>query len=252
MLFLRTNEQHAGTFVFVDDYKSAIRIADSPSVTRLLDAQSLSGKPEEQIASLLTASLETFSGRMLYQSLSDLVGLQGKQAGPAIKTLLDHSQDPVTRGQALEALIHVGDYSRLAEAAEYLNSERESDTAVLNAKKSPSYQMSHVRDAELVAKYCIPLLRHPSDFVRRDAAYAVRKAKLRSAVPELLKGLEDSDPDTRYHCLMGLAGILGRDGDWAPSKEVYEKSEPDYIRRWKTWWEDEGQFFLAEPPPRIP
>jgi hypothetical protein len=242
VLLLCPNKERTGTYVFTNPYKSAIRIADSPGVSRLLEAQPPAGEPVLQIAALLVASLKVGSREMVEQTLTDLVNLQGKQAAPAIKALLDHSKDPAIRGEALSVLIRVGDYSRLKETVEFVSSGDESDPVVLSVKINLSTQMSLVSDADLVAKYYLPLLRNPSDFVRQDAAYAIRHAKLRSAAPQLIEGLEDSDLETRYQCLMGLAETMGWSNYWAPSKELFEQNERGYIRQWKTWWHDIGQF----------
>jgi len=228
VLFLRAPKQGTESYTFVNDYHSAIRIADSPAVTRLLEAQSPQGKPEEQIARLLTTSLEATSDTMF---MEDLINLQGKQAIPAIKALLDHSKDPGTRENCLIALIRFGDYSRLKEAVEFLNSYP-------GGGQRLSARMAQVTDTNLVAEYYVPLLQHPSDFVRRWAAYAVRHARLRSAAPQMIKGLEDSDLDTRYQCLMGLGETVG--GPAGIATDLFKKNESKYIMQWKTWWDTKG------------
>jgi len=189
VLLLKTNEKSAGVFMFVNEYRSAIRLADTPAVTRLLEAQPPFEKSEPQIASLLTASLEGFSRKTFGQELSDLASLLGKQASPTIITLVDHAKDAVIRGQALTSLVRLGDYSRLAEGVEFLLSEGESDSAVLNAKVELSNAMAFVKDAALAGKYFIPLMQNPSVFIRQNAVYAVRQSRLRIAVPYFIKGL---------------------------------------------------------------
>lgn len=241
VLFLKTNEKGTGAFSFANEYRSVIRIADSPAVTHMLEAQLPLSKPEQQIASLLTVSLDVSSIATIEQTLADLTSLEGKRAGATINTLLDRSREPAIRGEALATLIRLADYTRLAEAVEFLLSERESDRAVINAKVNLSIQMALVNESELVAKYYIPLLRHPTEFIRRDAFHAVRKARARIMAPELISGLEDNNQDIRYDCVMGLAGALGRTDDWEPSKEVFQKNECDYIRRWQTWWDSGGR-----------
>ncbi len=242
VLFLRTSDRDAEAYVFENNYQSAVRIADTPDVTRLLQRRSTRDKPE-QIASLLSASMMVADREKVGQALSDLVNLQGKQASPAIKALLDRSRDAAIRGDALTALLQVGDNSRLSEAVEFVLSENESDRAVLGAKQLLSSRMGLVTDPQLVAKHYFPLLQDHRSFVRQNAAYAIRKAKLQIAAPLLIKGLKDSDPETRYHCLMGLAATLG----WsAPSQELFEKNERDYIELWQRWWEGSGQFEFVE------
>jgi len=236
MVFLRTPKPGEESYTFANAFKSAIRITDSQAVTRLLAEPPLDN-PEKQIAALLNASLDALPGgrsSLKSDAMSDLINLQGKQAIPAIKALLDRSKEPAVRENCLIALIRMGDCSRLKEAVEFLNSYPGRGQLL-------SSQIAQVTDTNLVAKYCVPLMRHPSDFVRRDAAYAVWHANLRSAVPQMIKGLEDSDLDTRYNCLMGLAVTLRRPNDWSPSIGLFEKNESEYINRWKTWWEKSGR-----------
>lgn len=240
IVFLCGNGQNAGSYVLANDYRSAIRIPECQAVTRLLEGQTLAGKTEAQITSLLIASLDVCSSDMIENALSDLVSLEGRQAITTINGLLDRCKVPAVQGEALAALIRLGDYTRLPKGVDFLQSG-EADCAVRNAKINLSGQLSLVTNAELVARYYIPLLRHSSEFVRRDAAYAVRRSKARIAVPQLIGGLQDSDQEVRYHCLMALAEIFGHTGGWAPSKEVFEKNERDYIGRWQTWWDNGGR-----------
>lgn len=238
VLFLRAPKKDAEYYTFVNDYKSAIRIADTPEINQMLEGKVPKGNIEEYIASLLAISLENFSGGPFLYGMDDLANLSGKEAAPAIKNILDHTKDPFNRGQALITLFNIGDYARFDEAMDYISSADESALNISALKGILSSRIALIKDTNLVAKYCVPLMQHPKDFVRRDAAYAIRHAHLRSAVPQMIKGLEDSDLDTRYQCLMGLGETVG--GPAGIAKELFKKNESEYISKWKTWWDTKG------------
>ena len=243
VLFLSTNVQQTAAYSLANDYQSAIGIADSTTVTQLLGARPVSKSPEQQIASLLIASLDgdDCSRRRVDQILSDLASLQKTNALPFISVLANRTTDPVVRGKALTILIRLGDFSRLADAVAFLSSESDTNQAIVIVKSALSYQMAKFNDAALIEKYYMPLFQNHNDFVRKNAAYAVRMAQVRSAAPLLIEGLQDSNEDVKYQCLMGLARVLHRSGDWAPSRELFNKNESDYIGRWQTWWKAYGQ-----------
>ncbi|MCX6997737.1 MAG: HEAT repeat domain-containing protein [Kiritimatiellaeota bacterium] len=151
----------------------------------------------------------------------------------------------------MTALFRLGDYSRLAEGVEFLQGAPESDQAVVHAKALLSNQMGYVTNTELIAKNYIPLLQHTNDFIRQNAIYAFRKARLHMAVPYLIKGLQDSNQDIRYQCLMGLSETLRRTAGWATSKGEFMNNEREYIGRWQAWWESSGRNeFMAPTEPK--
>jgi len=240
VLLLSTNDQQTNIYSFANEYRSVIPIADSSEVTQQLDNLQQC-KPEEQIALLLTTSLNCYTNYMFIKNtIADLTNLQGNKAQAAITTLLDHSKDPVIRGMALTSLISGGDYSRLAEAVEILSSSPESNR-LMNEKRMQSSQMGLITNADLIAKYYIPLMRHSDDFVRRDAAHAIRQARVTNAMPEMMDGLRDSDVTTRYECLMALGEVLNRSDVLLPSRKVFAENEAKYIKDWQNWWERSGR-----------
>jgi hypothetical protein len=240
VLLLSTNDQQTNIYSFANEYRSVIPIADSSEVTQQLDNLQQC-KPEEQIALLLTTSLNCYTNYMFIKNtIADLTNLQGNKAQAAITTLLDHSKDPVIRGMALTSLISGGDYSRLAEAVEILSSSPESNR-LMNEKRMLSSQMGLITNADLIAKYYIPLMRHSDDFVRRDAAHAIRQARVTNAMPEMMDGLRDSDVTTRYECLMALGEVLNRSDVLLPSRKVFAENEAKYIKDWQNWWERSGR-----------
>ncbi len=243
VMFLRTVDAKEGDYALANDWRSLIRLANTRKVRQLIKKEQKSGNVKDEIATLLTASLEAFSGKYTYrQGISDLVWLKGQQAAPDLKSLLTTQKADYFKTHA--TLLSVGDYSRLEECVQLVQLAESSD-------KLPRYvdftragllsEMSQVEDAELVAKYYIPLLDHSDHHVRQAATYAIRENKVRRAVPDLIEGLEDSDQNVRYQSLMALALIIERHSKWACAKEYFEKHEGKYIERWQKWWKEEGR-----------
>lgn len=254
VLFLRKNEQNKDTYVFANEFKSAIRIADTPEVTRMLETKAPEGNVEEYIGLLLANSLGKFSGGLFTDSLDDLRALRGKEASSAIKNALDNTKDPFSRGQALVALMNLGDYSRFDDVVDYLYNADDSVLNVTGTKGMLSTRIRSIKDPALIEKYCIPLLmQHPDDFIRRNAAYAIWHAKLTNAVPYLVEGLKDSDQDTRYNCMMGIYETTGKkQPGWAPSTSLFKTNEHEYISKWQGWWDTKGRNEFKEPGEKVP
>jgi len=241
VLFLRYSDRHAGSYTLANNFKSAIRIANSSEVIKILKGKQPEEKIETYIASLLTASLDSLSGVDLKNAVSDLAMLQEKRSSAAINAALDNIKDPVIWGETLITLFRLGDYSRLPEAVAFIQSEGKSDSVSLNVKSYLASKISLIKDTDLVGKYCIPLLQHRDEQIRRFAAKAVRNARMRTAMPQLIKGLQDSDDEVKYECLMGLADMLGRVGAWAPSYELFLNKKQEYVMRWQNWWDSGGK-----------
>jgi len=233
-------------YSFADPYRSAVRIGQAKSITQLLHSPLGQAGVDDHVASLIAASIEAASRATIEQSVLDLVNLKGSEAASALKAALGHSNDTAIRAVILEGLLRIGDYSELQSAIETV-SAIESDSFACATQMVLGARMGLVDDPELVRQHYYPLLKHPKAFMRRSAAYAIRKAGLKEAVPYLIEGLQDRDAETRYQCMMALAEILGRGGEWAPSKERFEESEGEYIERWQAWWTSSGQFEFRTP-----
>jgi len=145
-------------------------------------------------------------------------------------------------GSALLALLESGYYEYLDDAISYMAADAPAES------KAPFYAskiggvVRQITDPAVAARL-IGAMDDPKTLVRQCAAYALRQAKVRAAVPVFMKGLQDSDFDVRYQCLMGLAETVeGKDtGEWATSVEPFSKDETKYIRVWQDWWEKEGK-----------
>ena len=185
--------------------------------------------------------------------LTDLVTLEGKGAVGALRRLVGSVDDQRLRGFGLVRLLGLGDRSCLAEAVKFLRPKAATtDPWIDHARRMLSCKLALVKDGKFVEAHYGPLLRHPSDFVRRDAFYAVRHAEMRSLIPDMIRGLKDSDEDVRYNCVMGLPRVQKKNHTQAPAKSLFLRDEGKYIRYWQTWWKDTGRSSFMKEPPRVP
>jgi hypothetical protein len=249
VVFLSRNEQQGGAYPLADNFKSVVRLADVPAVVQLLEGSNLTGKPEQQIASLLTASLKSFSGEKAARALWDLSGLHAKQAALEIREIVDQSRDPVVRETAMETLLSLRDYSRVEESVKFLFQSGSTNLDLASLEIRLSSRMACETNAEVIGKYYLPLLQHPDPRVRERFVYAVRRVRPRVAVPQLISGLQDSDQRVRYQCLMALSEMLERT-HWGASIDTFEANESKYIGLWQTWWDNSGRNEFKDMPPQ--
>jgi len=128
------------------------------------------------------------------------------------------------------ALFRLGDYSRLAEGVEFLQGAPESDQAVVHAKAQLSNQMGYVTNENSLRRTTSTATTYKR-FYSSKRRLCLPKGEVRMAVPYLIKGLQDSNQDLRYQCLMGLSETLGRTAGWATSKGKFKNNEREYIGR---------------------
>lgn len=70
--------------------------------------------------------------------------------------------------------------------------------------------------------------------VRRAAASALRHIGSWSAVPALSPVLWDSDRESRYYAVIGLAEITKQD-EWRPLMDAFASNEGYYLAHWRDW-----------------
>lgn len=69
---------------------------------------------------------------------------------------------------------------------------------------------------------------------RRAAASALWHIASHSAVPGLVRALNDQDFEVRYYAVIGLAEITGQ-LDWHPNEEIFRAEEVKYLQHWRQW-----------------
>jgi hypothetical protein len=251
-----------GVYELQNPWNSVVQVSGSMDVRSVLTDLPPGAEPDDSVAALLIASLADPSPKVVSCVVTDLVGLrraerprpdepektpeelareEGKRrvAVRALEALRATTEDRMAEALAMAGMFGLGDVSRMPEAAEFLRAEPDSDADVLRAQKELAFSIGRITGREAVpALY--PLLEHEQDFVRREAARAIGEAGLRSAVPHLAASLQDSDQDTRYHCVRGLTRALG----WGPRplSDEFREDESSHIGFWQTWWEQTGRY----------
>jgi HEAT repeat protein len=70
--------------------------------------------------------------------------------------------------------------------------------------------------------------------VRRAGACNLMRSGSQKAIEPLLSALNDTDFETRYYAVAGLAQITGQD-DWRPTIDQFREDERKYLQHWKDW-----------------
>lgn len=233
VLFLK---KAGDSYRFVNEHRSTI-LADplcpdqSPQGATVLD----------RLRAELLASLASGSKDVVTESLEALPELPSRDALRARLDPLLNSADASLRSAAITALLKVGDETAVSQLLRFpetgSNPARQGDPQW----ERLASELSEVRDP-CVLKQLAPLLAHKSLSIRRAVADALRRNRVRSAVPQFVAGLRDEDSLTRYRCLMALAEILDRmNPEWATSLPRFPERGDELIGRWLHWWEMEGK-----------
>jgi hypothetical protein len=92
------------------------------------------------------------------------------------------------------------------------------------------------------------------DWVRKDdktlyAFFGIPwKVQRRECVPELIKLLDDPDQKIRGWAVLCLTHTV-EDKD-EPQPDKYAKDEEALLKKWHTWWKEEGPAYMAMKPTR--
>lgn len=186
----------------------------------------------------LLNSLRDEDPNRILPSLEVIERLNMKAAAVHIEKLLD-SNDLAVKGQALSTLIMIGSIDHIAEAISYID-EQPVTKAQKKYKLKIIYNLEKISDIQAVPELHV-LLKHQNTSVRREVARSLRGIKSPSSIPYLVAGIDDSNVEVRYQCMMGLAKMLAKGGDWAPAYKRFLEDESKPILLWKAWWKEEGE-----------
>lgn len=233
ILFLKKKGER---YIFANPYHENGKMSVS---RRKLDVVVRGTTPMALLEQELINSLRDEDPKIILSAL-EVLGrrLKSIDATQEIKNLLG-SANVAVRGGALLALLDIGDYSHIDESVEYLD-EIETTRKVGSYKRMISNAFHAIRDPSLVPKLH-PLLRHEDDFLRKNVAESLRNIQSESSIPYLMDGLDDRNIRVRYQCMMGLAKMLKKGGDWAPAYEIFLKNESKHTSLWRGWWDREGR-----------
>ena len=223
-------------YAFTSWFRGKINISNTP-----LKVVAKGSDPMSLIKQELLNSLRDKNPNATLPSLKILEELKDKSADTHIETLLDRL-DPnavAVRGQALITLIRIGNIDHIAEAINYIDQETTTRTHKFY-KTFLTHSLERIRDPNAIVQLH-PLLKHPNELVRSQVAQSLRHIKSPSSIPYLIEGLDDSNVDVRYSCMMGLYKILGKKGTWGATTNYFRANESEYLSLWKNWWQQEGK-----------
>jgi len=234
LVFLKAS---GGGYALADPARSKV-MADP----RCPNVQPQGATVEERLHGEFDGALDSADPAVVEAALTALgeLGLSKDEAGRAARFI--YSPNRVLAGCALATLLKSGYFEYLDDAVAYMGTYPKTSSKEFGYAAKIGVVVRLITDPE-VAVRLIGSMDSPNLLVRQSAAYVLRQAKVRAAVPAFVKGLQDGDFDVRYHCLFGLAETIeGKfNGDWAPGTEVFAKDESKYIRAWQDWWEKEGK-----------
>jgi len=216
-----------------------------------------SALPADPISPVLASQAPTFEERLRGEFLGALDSNDPEVVGASVAALGDlgltndetqkvapfvSSPDRALAGDALVALLKSGHYEYLNDAISYMCGDAPGDSKLISRQCRLKTVLCKITDPAVTVRL-IGVMDSPAVDLRFSAAYALRNTKVRGAVPAFVKGLQDSDVEVRYQCLMGLAETV--EGEYAPeqgpSRALFDKDETKYIRFWQDWWEREGK-----------
>lgn len=174
----------------------------------------------------------------------ELLGAMGNEwpIGPLRQLLEAHNL--ITRLAAHVALLHLHDYTNLAEATSLMETSA-GNPRLVQLQDRMSLYISEIRDSKAV-----PILKHlassESDWVREAAVHALREMQSREAVPIFISALDDRVQLIRYDAVLALATIE-KNWELAPSVDTFNANEERYISAWRLWWKAEGKQKYDKP-----
>jgi hypothetical protein len=234
LLFLkREGERYGLTFNYYGKFRAKI-----PVSRKQLQIGAKGSNPSALVQQELLNSLSDEDSNIILPSLIGLEGLKSKAAITHIEKLLN-SNDYAVKGQALSTLTNIGSIDHIAEAISYID-EQPTTKKEEWYKKEIIFSLRTIRDVRAVPKLNT-LLKHQNALVRMNAVESLESIKSPSSIPFLVDCLDDSYVKVRYHCMMGLAMILEKHGDFAPAYKLFLEDESKPISLWKAWWQNEGK-----------
>ena len=234
LVFLKAS---GGGYALADSVKSKI-MADPtcPAV------QPQGATTEDCLRAELLGEIQSRDAAVVADALAALGDLGFSRDDVALIAPFVNSPDKTLAGCALATLLKSGYFEYLDAAVAYMGTYPKTNSKEFGWASKIGVVVRKITDPGVAARL-IGAMDSPNLLVRQSAAYVLRQAKVRAAVPLFVKGLQDADFDVRYHCLLGLAETIeGKlNGDWACTTEFFAKDENKYIRVWQEWWENEGK-----------
>ncbi len=140
--------------------------------------------------------------------------------------------DQELRVRAAGALLQRNDISALPLAVDALlhGFPGASEEAIHNLLYAIAGGLSNEKSVPMV----VELLKSPDPQIRRATASALRRTGSEKAISALSSLLGDSDLETRYYAVVGLAEITGQT-DWRPNMDDFASDQQRYLNHWRDW-----------------
>lgn len=203
-----------------------------------------SGTGMAKLESALTLTLQHSNRDDILNALRLLQGFDtlSQDSLDAIGTLTA-SQDPELALGALAVLLKDGTPAAAEKLKRWLESYKGNAQPI--SLVSIATELADVRDVRAIpAMEVLTSSRYSA--VRRGALQSLRKMRNVRSAPAIAQRLDDSDQAIQYLAVITLAEVLGKyDGDYGPSKYLFDKRPQYYITLWKRWWADEGSRLYA-------
>ena len=245
LLFLkREGGRYKLTFKYYGNFRAKIPVSKSN-----MEIEAEGSNPSALVQQELFNSLKIKDPNVILPLLEALGEIKSKAAIMHIENLLD-SNDVAVKGLALSTLIKIGSIDHIAEAISYIDEQQVAKAQGLKARII--YVLETIRDPNAVPELHA-LLKHQNPLVRREVARGLRQIKSQSSIPFFVDGLDDSNVNVRYQCMMGLAEMIGKGkgwkvGNWGPSYRLFLQGQSKYILFWKNWWEEKGKARFGDIP----
>lgn len=219
-------------YTFSDPY-SKLPITERPVRVSKENLNTFELLEEELLASLTDERRE-----VIFTAIEQLGHLPKVKSTEPLKELLK-IHDKELEGRVYSSLIKLGDYSLFQETLEFIETNKD----VQRLRPLPGLiklSIQGIRE-ETMLPQLYQLTGSEDEFLRRGAIYAIRAMKSPKGVKYLMEGLDHRDIEVRYHCVMGLAEMERKGPGWGAARAFYDKDEPLYLSRWKSWWEESGK-----------
>jgi hypothetical protein len=231
LLFL--NKISVGHFAFTDPYYPSLPATGSKSEEGREPTQSRASARdvEMEVVAVECGAIGSQSSKSS-ERIEAIWALQ-KRTDPCIEDALliaFSSPEPELRLTAAAALLRRNDIRVLSAAFQETNHLPMRSYLRLNVA-------SAIRDG-VRSESAIPdlqiILSNEDPRMRRAAASALRNIGSRACISGLAKALNDTDKDTLYYAVVGLAEIEGQQ-DKKPSMEDFDTNPRPYLDYWRAW-----------------
>ena len=142
-----------------------------------------------------------------------------------------NAHEPDLRQRLQGELIAFGDVTELPEVAHLLVT----NTATTDQRPWLRYVIGNRVNDRRAIPALGPLLRSGDSSLRVVAVEALWHIADPTAVPELLRDLQDPDQQVRFYAVRAFCDIANEPGWGGPGESWFQEHEQDYLKHWQEW-----------------